>query len=101
MKTKELRHSIVIVEQCDTIDKDGNYNGTTELSIWEDSQFRFLPAKSFLRYLEARYPKLDWWFDDGTDWEEDKNTKFCQFVHYTGTERNHCVLASYYLNEEG
>ena len=99
MKKNELRHSIVLVEQAEMVDQDGKYDGTAELSIWEDSKFKYLPSKSFGTYLRCRYPNLDWEFDDGDDWNTDPDTTFCQYVWYTDSRRNHCVLATYVCDE--
>lgn len=90
-----LKHHIVVVEQCDITDENGNYKGTKDLCIWESCSFTLHPAESFLAYLKQRYPLQDWGYDDGEDWNVYYNTDYCQYVVYLNEDCSHCILASY------
>lgn len=43
---------------------------------------RFSYNNTFEQLLRANFPLLSWLHDDGEDFDEDEDTKYCQYVFY-------------------
>ncbi len=101
VEDKEYTHSIVISEQVDIKNAEGTYCGTEELKTPLNAEDCRRPKhESFHKWLCALYPQYEWIFDDGTDWDEDANTDFCQYVaKIDDNDPTHIYLASYYRTE--
>ena len=92
----EYRHHIVISEQTDLYDEQGNFCGTDELDfpVSESTETRPNYA-SFQDYLCHLYPGKQWEFDDGEDWDDNPNTDYCQYFCTIDREKGHILLAAY------
>ena len=92
----EYRHHIVISEQIDLYDEQGNFCGTDELDcpVSESTETRPNYA-SFQDYLRHLYPGKRWEFYDGDDWNDNPYTDYCQYFCTIDREKDHILLAAY------
>ena len=94
--SSEYCHNIVISEQTDLHDEQGNFCGTDELDCPVGDCTETRPCyDSFQDYLCHLYPGKQWEFDDGEDWDDNPNTDYCQYFCTIDREKGHILLAAY------
>jgi len=90
-------HRFIVSEQADIIDKNGQWSGVREISVPLNIEGGKRPNRaSFLEWLQTVFPLCDWQADDGTDWDEDAATDYCQYVaNIDDADASHIYLAVY------